>query len=77
MSCLGDYRFMMLMNDNERELYKEFFEADKKAKECDENDDREVNEEKQSLDDETSSDKVPNVCLLPDFSFSASTDFGF
>ena len=59
MSCLGDYRFMMLMNDNERELYKEFFEADKKAKECDENDDREVNEEKESLDDETSSDKVP------------------
>lgn len=28
MSCLGDHRFLMLMDDSERELYKEFIKQD-------------------------------------------------
>nr|CEG06178.1 Hand bHLH transcription factor [Clytia hemisphaerica] len=58
MSCLGDYRFMMLMNDKERELYKEFFEEDKKVKESEDLDDKEDNKDLECLNDEPSSDKV-------------------
>lgn len=32
MSCLGDHRFLMLMDDSERELYKEFIKQDVKQK---------------------------------------------